>query len=88
MSRSDFQGGESTVEAFFDYVKERHSIWTKRQEGLPPPLTENEILQTWSFCNVFREDDKVTIWFRQNVRNPLRVPQHHGPAHAPEAKDI
>lgn len=34
-------------------------------------LTDDPILGEFRFCNVFREDDKVTAWFRENIRNPL-----------------
>ena len=30
--------------------------------------TRDEIFKTWYFCNVNREDDKTTAWFRENVR--------------------
>ena len=56
------------IERFFDYINERHSIYLKRQKRDPFPWTEDEILQTFSFCNVFRELDTVTIWIRQNWR--------------------
>ena len=29
-------------------------------------------MRAYRFCNVFREDDKTTAWFRRNVRNVLR----------------
>ena len=58
------------IERFFDYINERHSIYLKRQKRDPFPWTEDEILQTFSFCNVFRELDTVTIWLRQNWREP------------------
>lgn len=38
-------------------------------EGL---LTRDPVLSKWRFCNVFREDDKTTVWFRENIREPLR----------------
>lgn len=34
----------------------------------PPPWTDDEILQNWRFCNVRREDDKVTRWIAANWR--------------------
>lgn len=43
----------------------------RRDEGEPPPWTEDPILREFRFCNVFREDDKTTQWFRQCVRDPL-----------------
>lgn len=35
-------------------------------------LTRDTVLRQWRFCNVFREDDRTTIWFRENIRQPLR----------------
>lgn len=40
--------------AYIDFVVERHSIWMKRQEGLPAPWTEDPILAERKFTNVFR----------------------------------
>jgi hypothetical protein len=53
---------------FFQYSAERQRIFLKRQEGLPSPWTTDPILHKHRFTNIFREDDRVTIWFRQNVR--------------------
>ena len=58
------------TERFFYYINERHNIYLKRRKRDPFPWTEDEILQTFSFCNVFRELDTVTIWLRQNWREP------------------
>jgi hypothetical protein len=62
----------SSVEGFFDMVRERYTIYLKRQRGESWPWTDNGILRMGSFCNVFREDDKTTVWFRENIRDPLR----------------
>lgn len=40
--------------AFLDFVRERHQVWEKRQLGLPQPWTEDRILATRKFTNVFR----------------------------------
>jgi len=55
---------------FFKFISERHQIYLNRQTGMSFPWTEDEILQTYSFCNVFRELDTVTIWLRENWREP------------------
>ena len=60
----------SSVEGFYNYINERHSITLKRSIGEPFPWTDDEILQTYSFCNVFRELDKVTVWIRENWKEP------------------
>jgi hypothetical protein len=58
------------VEELFAFVKERHSIYLKRLHGEEKPWTEDEILQSYRFCNVYRELDKETIWINYNWRRP------------------
>lgn len=59
-------------EAFFAFARERHAIYLKRMRGEPPPWTTDPILATTRFTNVFRELDRTTLWFRDNIRDPLR----------------
>ena len=61
---------QDKVEGFFNYINERHQIYLRRKNGLHPPWTEDKILKTYSFCNVFRELDTVTEWVRTNWREP------------------
>lgn len=62
-----------TIDHFFDTARERYSILLARRQGLPPEQwTEDPIFQQYRFCNVFREDDVVTAWFREHVREPMR----------------
>ena len=61
---------QDKVEGFFNYINERHQIYLRRENGLHPPWTEDKILKTYSFCNVFRELDTVTEWIRKNWREP------------------
>jgi hypothetical protein len=60
------------IERFLYWCKERHKIFIKKSRGLPPPWTDDEILQNYFFTNPYRENDKVTMWFRENVRGPLQ----------------
>jgi len=55
---------------FFQWISERHSIYQKRAAGEIPPWTKDKILQDYKFTNPFRENDKVTIWMRENWTNP------------------
>lgn len=59
-------------EAFFYWVNERNKIWKRRNEGFAKPWTDDPILQQYKFCNVERENDKVTIWIKENWREPYR----------------
>lgn len=61
---------QNQLERFFYYINERHNIYCKRQENEKFPWTKDEILQTYSFCNVFRELDEVTRWLRKNWKEP------------------
>lgn len=53
------------------YTRERHDIYLKRKQRLPPPWTEDRILRQFRFCNVYRELDTVTIWVREHIREPF-----------------
>ena len=59
-------------EDFFKFARERHSIYLARSAGVPSPWTEDPLLHKYRFTNVFRELDRTTIWFRENVREDLR----------------
>lgn len=56
---------------FFETARERYEIKLKRDARQPWPWTNDPIFREWRFTNVFREDDKTTTWFRENVRSKL-----------------
>ena len=60
------------VEKFFSWINERTSIQVKKDAGQPWPWTEDKILREFNFTNAFREKDKPTVWFRENIRDPLK----------------
>jgi hypothetical protein len=49
-------------ERFLYWIDERYNIKVKRDNGEPKPWTDDEILQSYRFCNVRRMDDKVSQW--------------------------
>ena len=58
---------------FFRYARTRYQIkLTRETPSNKPPWTTDPILQKYRFCNIFREDDRVTQWFRENVRDRYR----------------
>lgn len=61
-----------SVADFFAFARAREEIRLRKEAGLPAPWTEDPILRDFYFCNVFREDDRTTRWFRENIRGPLR----------------
>jgi len=48
------------------WINERESIRKKKEAGLHKPWSNNPVMQQTYFCNVDREDDKVTKWIRDN----------------------
>jgi hypothetical protein len=57
---------------FLYWIKERHAIYLRREAGEEKPWTDDEMLQRYFFTNPYRENDKTTVWFRENVREPWR----------------
>jgi hypothetical protein len=48
------------------WVKEREKIRHLKESGYPWPWTNDPIMRDYRFCNVYREDDKVTRWITDN----------------------
>ncbi|MBP9669120.1 MAG: hypothetical protein KBE09_02405 [Candidatus Pacebacteria bacterium] len=53
------------------FISERMSVWAKKSRGDVPPYSEDPILTTYRFCNIFRELDRQTIFFHQTLQ-PMR----------------
>lgn len=54
------------------WIREREAIRVARAaSAFPSDWTKDEILKTYRFCNVRREDDRGTIWIRENIRKPF-----------------
>ena len=60
------------LDRFVYWVKERHQIHLRRKNGRPKPWTDDEVLQNFFFTNPYRENDKVTVFIKDKVREPLR----------------
>jgi hypothetical protein len=58
------------TERLLAFIKERHRVHLKKEAGEPEPWTRCPILQSFRFCNVYRELDKVTRWIAANWREP------------------
>ena len=58
------------LDKFVWYLTERWSMHQKRLKGLPPPWTDDAVLQKYRFCQVRREDDRVTRWIHENWLRP------------------
>lgn len=53
------------------WIRERERIRERKDGGAPPPWTSDPILSSYRFCNVRREDDRGTVWIRENIRVPF-----------------
>lgn len=51
---------------FLWFINERERVRKAKEAGQPKPWTADPILQSYRFCNVYREDDKVTKWIYYN----------------------
>ena len=52
-------------EMLAEWIVERENILARKSHGFNAPWTDNAVMQTTYFCNVHREDDKVTKWIRK-----------------------
>jgi len=55
---------------FVKFILPRQRVHVRREAGKPQPWSSDPILQHYKFCNVFREDDRVTRWISANWREP------------------
>lgn len=58
----------ANYQPLWQWVREREQIRVRKESGQSPPWTDDPILSTYRFCNVRREDDRVTVWIRENIR--------------------
>jgi len=58
------------LKRFFGWIRARHSAWHNRYvEGDPPPWTDDEIVASYFFTNVYRELDPGTYYIRDELPN-------------------
>lgn len=58
------------------FIRERENIRIRRAQGKPFPWTTDPIFRDHRFCNVRREDDRVTIWIRKHIRETFIGHEH------------
>ena len=64
---------EQELQRYMYWIREREQIRLRKEElKQEPPWTQDEILEKFKFCQVFREDDRTTRWFRSHIRDPLK----------------
>lgn len=61
------------MKKFFEYARLRQEAYEAKMRGVPKgQQSTDEVINKYSFCNIFREDDKTTIWCRKNVREAYK----------------
>ncbi len=60
-------GYDERISDFWEFAALRHGIYHKRKAGKPPPWTDDPLLSTYQFTNVYRDLDPGTIAFRKWV---------------------
>ena len=55
------------------WIIERDSIRRNKEAGILKPWTVNPVMQEVYYCNVNREDDRVTRWIRDNWTYPTAI---------------
>lgn len=60
-------------EKFLFWISEREAVRKLKEAGAPKPWTQDKMLQTYRFCNVYREDDKVSRWIYENWIQPYEA---------------
>lgn len=62
----------SPMKRFLYWIQERELVYRLKRGGHAKPWTDDTIIQRVYFTNVYREWDKTTVWYRQNVGDPLK----------------
>lgn len=58
------------------WINERWAVRQRRAAGLPAPWSADVAFRTVRFCNVHREDDRVTRWVRRYWNTPTAPAWH------------
>lgn len=58
---------EGIFELYWQFAYRRQAVFEKRLSGAPQPWTDDPILQTYKFCNVFRAADRVSQYMIRDV---------------------
>ncbi len=61
-----YQGNLDPKESLAYWIQERERVRIAKESGAPKPWSQDWVFQETYFCNVRREDDRVTRWIRGN----------------------
>lgn len=60
---------------YLTFVAERHRVWEARQAGFPPPWTDDRMLRTYKFTNVYRVLDYGSQFLASELLDPDLSPR-------------
>lgn len=60
---------EDPFDRYIAFLRERNAIYLKKTAGLPWPWTQDPILQSYRFTEVYRERDRTSLHYQKMVRN-------------------
>ena len=58
---------KEVYDLYWYFAYERQNIFIKKLNGEPYPWTNDEILNTYKFCNSYRVNDRVSQYLLKNV---------------------
>lgn len=74
MTVNDYQDNR---DLYHDFVVERHNVWLRRQSGGTQPWTNDPVLRTKKFCNVYRILDHGTQFVVRDLMYRKPGPSFH-----------
>ena len=64
------------LDLFCHFIHTRELASIRKGMGLPRPWTDDDIINTYRFCNVDRNDDRVTQWIHKVIIGPHRCSRY------------
>ena len=59
---------EIAYERMIHFIHEREQCRISKEAEAPPPWTTDPFIAEYRYCNINREDDKVTRWIEEHIR--------------------
>jgi hypothetical protein len=66
MSIQDIQ---EPIDRYFAFIRERNEIYNRKAGGQEWPWTDDEILRTYRFTDIYRERDRTSLHYQRTVRD-------------------
>ena len=58
---------QDTLDTYWKFAALRQQVFFSRIRNVPPPWTEDEIINTYKFCNTYRASDRVSQYLIKSV---------------------